>query len=127
MTERPKISDSEWEVMKVLWSKKSPQTANDIIKALEGHKDWMPKTIRTLINRLVQKNAISYHQDKGRGYFYYPVVSQDDYLQVETKSFLQRLYGGALQPLLVNFLKDEKLSKEEISELKNILDNKKES
>ncbi|MED4732414.1 BlaI/MecI/CopY family transcriptional regulator, partial [Aneurinibacillus migulanus] len=49
---------------------------------------------------------------------------QDDYLQVETQSFLKRLYGGALKPLLVNFLQEQKLSSEEINELKRILDDK---
>ena len=85
----PKISEAELEIMKVLWSS-SPQTANEIIEELEDAMDWKPKTIRTLINRLVQKEAVSYHQDKGRMYAYYPLVSQHNYLQVETKSLLKR-------------------------------------
>ncbi len=79
----PKISEVELEIMKVLWSK-APQTANEIIKDLEGEMDWSPKTIRTLINRLVQKEAISAHQEIGKMYTYTPFVSQDHYLQVET-------------------------------------------
>ncbi|MEJ9187201.1 BlaI/MecI/CopY family transcriptional regulator, partial [Bacillus cereus] len=67
--------------MKVLWSK-SPQTANEVIEELEKNMDGNPKTIRTLINRLVHKEAVAYHQDKGRMYAYYPLVSQDSYLQV---------------------------------------------
>ncbi|MRB61782.1 BlaI/MecI/CopY family transcriptional regulator, partial [Bacillus thuringiensis] len=82
----------------------SPQTANEVIEALEVKMDWKPKTIRTLINRLVHKEAVAYHQDKGRLYSYYPLVSQDSYLQVETKSLLKRFYGAAFKPLLVNFL-----------------------
>ncbi|MCU4991530.1 BlaI/MecI/CopY family transcriptional regulator [Bacillus cereus] len=123
MKELPKISEAELEVMKVLWSN-SPQTANEVIEALEVKMDWKPKTIRTLINRLVQKEAVAYHQDKGRLYSYYPLVSQDNYLQVETKSLLKRFYGAAFKPLLVNFLKEEKLSSEDINELKRILDEK---
>ncbi|ABK84323.1 penicillinase repressor [Bacillus thuringiensis str. Al Hakam] len=119
----PKISEAELEIMKVLWSN-SPQTANEIIEELEDAMDWKPKTIRTLINRLVQKEAVSYHQDKGRMYAYYPLVSQDNYLQVETKSLLKRFCGAAFKPLLVNFLKEEKLSSEDINELKRILDEK---
>lgn len=119
----PKISEAELEIMKVLWSK-FPQTANEIIEELEDAMDWKPKTIRTLINRLVQKEAVSYHQDKGRMYAYYPLVSQDNYLQVETKSLLKRFCGAAFKPLLVNFLKEEKLSSEDINELKRILDEK---
>ncbi|MES5920832.1 BlaI/MecI/CopY family transcriptional regulator [Bacillus cereus group sp. RP37] len=119
----PKISEAELEIMKVLWSN-SPQTANEIIEELEDAMDWKPKTIRTLINRLVQKEAVSYHQDIGRMYAYYPLVSQDNYLQVETKSLLKRFCGAAFKPLLVNFLKEEKLSSEDINELKRILDEK---
>lgn len=119
----PKISEAELEIMKVLWSN-SPQTANEIIEELEDEMDWKPKTIRTLINRLVQKEAVAYHQDKGRMYAYYPLVSQDNYLQVETKSLLKRFCGAAFKPLLVNFLKEEKLSSEDINELKRILDEK---
>ncbi len=89
MKELPKISEAELEIMKVLWSKSS-QTANEVIQALEVKTDWNPKTIRTLINQLVQKEAFSYHQEKGCMYAYYPLVSQDSYLQVETKSLLKR-------------------------------------
>ncbi|ERI08006.1 transcriptional regulator, BlaI/MecI/CopY family [Aneurinibacillus aneurinilyticus ATCC 12856] len=126
MKNLPKISEAEWEVMKILWSK-SPQTANEVIDALEGQKEWKPKTVRTLISRLLQKKVISYHQETNKTYLYYPLVSQDDYLQVETQSFLKRLYGGALKPLLVNFLQEQKLSSEEINELKRILDDKAET
>ena len=121
--ELPKISEAELEIMKVLWGS-SPQTANEVIDKLELTMNWKPKTIRTLINRLVQKKAISYHQEKGQMYAYYPLVSQDRYLQVETKSFLNRFYGAAFKPLLVNFLKEEKLSSDDINELKRILDEK---
>ncbi|MGE8082012.1 BlaI/MecI/CopY family transcriptional regulator [Peribacillus loiseleuriae] len=123
MKDSPKISDAELEIMKVLWAK-SPQTANEVIEKLKSTMDWNPKTIRTLINRLVQKEAVTYHQEKGSMYAYYPLVSQESYLQVETTSLLQRFYGAALKPLLVNFLKEEKLSVEDINELKQILDEK---
>lgn len=121
MKDLPKISEAELEIMKVLWTK-SPQTANEVIDKLESTTDWKPKTIRTLINRLVQKEAVSYHQE--RLYAYYPLVSQESYLQVETKSLLKRFYGAAFKPLFVNFLKEEKLSSEDINELKRILDEK---
>jgi BlaI family transcriptional regulator, penicillinase repressor len=123
MKDLPKITEAELEIMKVLWEK-SPQTANEVIEKLELTMDWKPKTIRTLINRLVQKEAVSYHQENGRMYEYFPLVSQDYYLQVETKSLLKRFYGAAFKPLLVNFLKEEKLSSEDINELKRILEQK---
>ena len=123
MKELPKISDAEWKVMKVLWSK-SPIPSNDVIQTLENHTDWSPKTIRTLINRLVQKEAIGVNTE-GKVYTYFPIVQEDELIKVENQSFLKRIYGGALQPMLVNFLKEEKLSNEEIEELKRILDERK--
>ncbi|MNO20804.1 Penicillinase repressor [compost metagenome] len=122
MSNVPRISDAEWEVMKILWTH-SPRTANEIIEALEQHTDWKPKTIRTLITRLVQKQAVSYSQEN-RVYSYFPLVTEDECVKSETDSFLKRIYGGAFKPLLVNFLKEEQLSAEEIKELKNILDSK---
>lgn len=121
LKELPKISEAELEVLKILWEK-SPLTANEVIQELEKQTDWKPKTVRTLLNRLVQKGAIAFHQEAGKVYAFFPIVLQDEYLQVETKSFLQRLYGGALKPLVVNFLREEKLTREEINELKRILD-----
>jgi BlaI family penicillinase repressor len=118
----PHISDAEWEVMKVLWAK-TPCTANEVIEALEDQTDWKPKTVRTLLNRLAQKQAISYSQEN-KVYAYFPLVSEDECVKSETESFLKRIYGGAFKPLLVNFLKEEQLSPEDIKELKNILDNK---
>ncbi|TKI83050.1 BlaI/MecI/CopY family transcriptional regulator [Bacillus mycoides] len=127
MNSLPKISEAELEVMKVLWDTVSPLTANEVILALEETNDWSPKTVRTLLNRLVQKKAISSHQEKGKVYTYKPLISQENYLQVETQSFLKRFYGAALKPLLVNFIKEEKLSSEDIHELKQILNHKAES
>jgi BlaI family penicillinase repressor len=118
----PHISDAEWEVMKVLWAK-TPCTANEVIEALEDRTDWKPKTVRTLLNRLAQKQAISFSQEN-RVYAYFPLVSEDECVKSETQSFLKRIYGGAFKPLLVNFLKEQQLSAEEIKELKNILDDK---
>ncbi|MEC5306449.1 BlaI/MecI/CopY family transcriptional regulator [Bacillus thuringiensis] len=124
MNQLPKVSEAELEVMKVFWNTKPPLTAKDVIEQLEKQNDWSPKTIRTLLNRLVQKNAISCNQENKRMYTYTPLISQEDYLEEETQSFLKRFYGAALKPLLVNFIKEEKLSSEDIHELKQILDNK---
>ncbi|PFE16309.1 BlaI/MecI/CopY family transcriptional regulator [Bacillus cereus] len=124
MNQSPKVSEAELEVMKVFWSTSPPLTAKDVIEQLEKQNDWSPKTIRTLLNRLVQKNAISCNQENKRMYTYTPLISQEDYLEEETQSFLKRFYGAALKPLLVNFIKEEKLSSEDIHELKQILDKK---
>ncbi|WP_397351430.1 BlaI/MecI/CopY family transcriptional regulator [Paenibacillus sp. Y412MC10] len=116
----PVISEAEWEVMKVLWAS-SPLTAGEVIDVLAGRMDWSPKTVRTLLNRLVAKEAASFDPDS-RPYRYFPLVSEEECQRAETKSFLQRIYSGSFKPLLVNFLKEEKLSQEEIAELRKLLD-----
>lgn len=124
MIEIPRISEAEWEVMKILWVK-SPSSANQIIESLSGSNNWKPKTVKTLISRLVKKNAIGFTQDN-RLYYYYPLVDEDECLKAESQSFLNRVYGGALKPMLINFLREEKLSLDEIEELKRILDERNE-
>ena len=122
MENRPKISDAEWQVMKVLWAK-SPITANEIIEQLEDDQTWKPKTIRTLINRLVGKEAVSFKKD-GRQYLYYPLLPEEDCIREEAKSFLSRIRGSALKPMLAAFIEEQRLTKEEIDDLKKILEQK---
>jgi BlaI family transcriptional regulator, penicillinase repressor len=118
----PNISDAEWEVMKVLWTR-SPRSANEIIQALEHHSEWKPKTVRTLLNRLVQKQAAAFSQE-GKVYAYYPLVSEEDCVRTETRFFLNRIYGGSFKPMLAYFLRETQLTAEEIGELRQILDDK---
>jgi len=120
MTKMPRISDAEWEVMKTLWNH-SPATANEVVEALAPVAAWKPKTIMTLINRLVKKGAVGFDK-KGRAYHYYPLVKEAECVRDETRSFLRRVYGGALSPMLANFIEEAELSPEEIAELKAILD-----
>jgi BlaI family penicillinase repressor len=117
----PKISESEWQVMRVLWAK-NPSTANEVVDALSATA-WKPKTIKTLLNRLVKKKALGFER-KGREYHYYPLVAESACVRAESRSFLRRVYGGALKPMLAAFLENEDLSAQDISDLKRILDEK---
>jgi len=122
MKKLPKISESEWLVMRVLWSK-SQLTANEVVKELTGKTKWKPKTIKTLITRLMKKGAVKFEKE-GRKYRYYPAVSQAECVRMERRSFVRRVYGGTTRPMLAAFLEDAKLSAEDISELKKILEQK---
>ncbi|MBS4842291.1 MULTISPECIES: BlaI/MecI/CopY family transcriptional regulator [Clostridium] len=124
MTEIPKISESEWEVMKLLWNK-SPLTSEEIISSLSEDKKWTKQTVKTFIIRLTKKAAIGYEKE-GRIYKYYPLVDEKDCRKYENKSFLQKVYSGSLGVLLSNFLEEETLSTNEIEELERILKEKKE-
>jgi len=117
-----KISDAEWVIMKVLW-KESPQTTTKIIETLSKETNWNPKTIHTLIARLVKKNALGIDKNSGQ-YKYFPLVTKEDCIQEETGSFIQKIYEGSIYNLVANFIHDEKISTEEMEDLKKLLDEK---
>lgn len=122
MKSTPQISDAEWVVMKVLWNE-SPLGSSDVINELKETTDWKPKTIKTLLSRLVIKNALSYTVGS-RGYLYYPLVHENECAKEEAKSFLGRVYNGSLNLLVKNFIENKELSTEEIDELKKLLEDK---
>ncbi|MFC1762327.1 BlaI/MecI/CopY family transcriptional regulator [Planctomycetota bacterium] len=118
----PRISEAEWQVMEVLWSQ-SPLTTRNIVEILTQTTSWKRETIRTLISRLVQKKALDFKQ-KGRLYFYYPIVDEDQCLQTEAKSFLSRFNERAVEPILSTFVEQARLSPEQIKRLRRILQDK---
>ena len=122
MKRMPRIPESEWLVMRVLWSK-GAMTANEVIERLAGETQWKPKTVKTLINRLVKKGAIRFDRE-GRQYRYHPTVGEAECVRKERLSFVQRVYGGTAKPMLAAFLEDAELSPEDIAELKTILEEK---
>ncbi len=85
MNKISKISESEWEVMKLLW-KSSPLTSEEIIQDLSTKHSWSAQTIKTFITRLTNKGVISYEK-KGRIYYYYPLLSNDKYIKSENEFF----------------------------------------
>jgi len=119
MKNYPKIADTEWQVMNVLWTR-SPLTATEIIKIVLEKNDWSPKTIHTLISRLVKKGAIKVTKEAPFRE-YTPDVSQDELRNIETKSFIERIYKGSLQLMLSSFIKEENLTAAEMKELEEIL------
>ena len=119
----PKIAESEWRVMQVLWER-GPQTANEIVSALSGEVKWKPRTIKTLIGRLVKKGAVK-AVEEGYRYRYRAAVEESACVRSETRSFIRRVYQGAMKPALAAFLEDANLSPQEIDYLQQLLDQKK--
>ncbi len=123
MNQIPPITDAELEIMRVLWV--IPDCpSSEIVKQMTDRMGWSPNTTRTLLSRLVQKEAAGAKLEKGsrRTQLFYPIISEQEYLQSETKSFMKKLYGGALKPMLANFLQDKKLNAQEIEDLKALFD-----
>ena len=109
--------------MQVLW-KHGPQTANDVVNALSDEVEWKPRTVKTLISRLVKQGAVKVTEE-GYRYRYSAAVDESACVRSETKSFVRRVYQGTLTPALAAFLEDTDLSVQEIDELQEILNKKK--
>ena len=113
------ISEAESQVMEVLWQR-HPQAADEVISALSAHTDWAEPTIKTLLNRLLRKGAIQADRD-GRRYLYSPRLQRQDWLAQQSESFVDRLFGGRVAPLVAHFSDQRKLSAKDIAELKRLI------
>jgi BlaI family penicillinase repressor len=117
---QPSISDAEWQVMEAVWAG-APATANEVIDRLSGRgAEWNPRTIRTMLNRLVGKRALGYTAE-GKHYLYTPLVDRADCVRDESRSFLSRVFGGATGAALVHFVEEHDLTPAEIEQLKQVL------
>lgn len=114
------VADSEIRVLEVLWDEE-PLSAQEIVSRLEPRVDIKPQTIKTLINRLLTKGVIAYRERK-RKYFYYPLVSKDEFYRLKTEKFLDRFYGGHLSPLISFFSHHGKLNDQDVAELKALVE-----
>ncbi len=125
MKRHPRISPAEWQVMKIIWAG-SPILARQVIARLAVRRNWHAKTIRTLLARLVKKRVISF-QKQGRAYLYRPLLQEADCVRAESQSFLDRIFDGALVPMLAHFLEGREISDSQRRELRLLLEAKKEA
>ncbi len=121
----PHISDREWTVMTKLWEK-HPQTAAEIVAKVQAEIGVGDSSIRTLLGRLVKKNAVSYRVDEGNAnlYHYYPIVCEQDCVRKKTRHFLELYYKNNIAKLFAAFVEDGELPDEEIGHLREMLDRK---
>lgn len=119
MKSLPQISEAEFEVMKIVW-KCAPISTNEITDRLVKTTTWSPKTIQTLIKRLVTKGALTYEK-QSRVFVYTPLVGEAEYIGQESNSFLNRFYNGNITAMLSAYLDNDRLSKAEIEELRSLL------
>ena len=119
---RIKISEAEWEVMSVIWQG-GAVSADDLVEALGAKKGWHSRTIRTLLDRLVKKQAVKIRTEEKRN-IYEARISMEQALRQESRSFAQRLFGGEPVSMLLHLLDETDLSNEDIMKLKEILKEK---
>ncbi len=122
MKSLPQISEAEFEVMKIIW-KYAPISTNEITDRLVKTTAWSPKTIQTLIKRLVTKGVLSYEK-QSRVFVYTPLVDKTEYIGQESNTFLNRFYNGNLSSMLSAYLDNDRLSEAEIDELRSLLSKK---
>lgn len=123
----PQISEAEFEVMKIVW-KYAPINTNEITERLSKTTNWSPKTIQTLIKRLVTKGALTYEK-QSRVFVYTPTIEEKEYIGQESHTFLERYYDGNITAMLSAYIENDKLSETEIDTLRSLLlkGNKKEN
>ena len=122
MSAFPQISEAEFEVMKIVW-KYAPISTNEITEKLTRTTSWSPKTIQTLIKRLVTKGALSYEK-QSRVFVYTPLVQESEYIGQESSSFLKRFYNGDITAMVSAYIENDKLSESEIDTLRSLLSRK---
>jgi len=119
MSTPPKISDTEWEIMRVLWIK-NPLTSGEIKERTGMHL----QTAKTYLGRLVKKGALGFRKS-GRSYLYRPLFTEGECQKLESRSFLDRVFGGSLHPMLSHLVEEDALSDEEVAKLRKVLNQRK--
>ena len=114
------ISEAESVVMDVLW-RRHPLGAEDVVAELADSRHWQEATIKTLLNRLLNKGAIAARKD-GRRYLYSPRLRREDWVLEESRGLLDRLFDGRVAPLVAHFSEHRKLSRKDIAELRKLLE-----
>lgn len=121
MKEKYEITDAELEIMQVLWENKECNLA-EIIEKLSVNEEKNKNTIKTLIHRLTQKGAIESKKINSKEVIYIPKVSERKYIKKESNNFLDKVFNGNINKLLLNFVEDKKVSKEELQKLIDIME-----
>lgn len=106
--------------MEVLWAAPGPLAAEAIASALEGRQAWQLATVKTLLNRLLNKGAITASRD-GRRYLYSPRLRREDWAAEQANGLIDRLFGGSLAPLVARFGSQRRLTPDEIEALRRLL------
>lgn len=117
MDKRISITEAELSLMKVFWEK-GELSSPELLSFLEGNAS----TLKTLLKRLVEKGAVGTKEVKSRTFRYFPIVSEEEYINSERKGFLDRVFDGSREKLLLNFVKEEKVTKDDLLNLISLIE-----
>lgn len=121
MKDKYDITNAELEIMQILWDN-GACGLTEILSALDQTKKRNKNTVKTLIYRLVDKGSIISQKNNSIDAVYLPTINERDYLAKANKSFLKNIYKGNIKKLLLNFVEDETVSKEELQSLVDLLE-----
>lgn len=116
------ISDAEWTIMNLIWSS-SPIEATEVIERVGAANQWSAATVKTMLHRLVRKGALA-AEPSGKKYLYTPAVRREACVRQASRSFLERVFDGNATPALIHLVQTAKLSEQDISEIRALLDQK---
>lgn len=119
-----RLPDAELEVMKAIWESPPPMSTNDVMKLISAEKNWNISTLLTLLSRLIERGFLS-SEKRGRERIYYPMVERGEYMEFETKNFLQKLHKNSFMSLVTTLYNNNDLTEQDINELSQWLSTKK--
>ncbi len=105
--------------MEVLW-REAPLSAAQVHARVPSARAWSLRTVKTMLSRLLAKNILL-HQEDGRQYLYRPAVAREDYVAAESRSLLDRLFGGRLSPLVAHLAERDDLGERDVAEIEKLL------
>lgn len=114
-----RVSSAEEIIMEALW-RRAPQSAEEVAAEVGGPQGWSEATVKTLLNRLLSKGALAADKD-GRRYLYRPILARGDHVAAESEDLVGRLFNGRVSSLVMHFSEREKLSPEDVAELKRLI------
>jgi len=114
-----RISEAEHAVMEALWAN-SPLSAAEVCEEVCRERDWSLATVKTLLGRLVQKQAIAAEPD-GRRFLYSPLIARADYVGGESRRLVERLFGGKAASLVAHLAEQEALTEDDLAEIEALL------
>ena len=115
------ITDDELEIMKLLWEK-GELTLNEIVELLSKKEKKNKSTVKTLLYRLIEKKSVKSIINKKKENTYRAEIEKEKYLKKENESFLEKLYNGSTNKLLLNFVEEKKITKKDLEDLLNLIE-----
>lgn len=121
MTNFQKLSETEMEVMQIIWASGHPMTSSELLDIFTRNKgkEWKGQTMATFLSRLVEKGVLISTKQQGRTNIYEPYMSPEEYRSREAKSLLETLYEGSVKNFLATLYDGKELTKDEIAELRH--------